>query len=99
MEKIRVHIFISGKVQGVFFRDSIMKRARKSGVFGWVQNLQDGRVEAVLEGEQDKVEKIVKWAKRGPIFARVDNVDVERQEYKGEFKDFQIKYPEFEISL
>lgn len=96
MEKVRVHIFVLGKVQGVFFRDSVMKRARKLGVFGWVQNLSDNRVEAIFEGEKEKVEKIVKWTKKGPMFARVDKVDLELQEYTGEFKDFQIKYPELD---
>ena len=94
MEKIRIHIFISGKVQGVFFRDGAFKRAEKLGVFGWIQNLENGIVEAVFEGDKDKVDKMVKWIRKGPLFARVKEIDVDEQKYTGDFKDFQIKYPE-----
>ena len=89
-EKVMVHIFISGRAQGVFFRDGMRKQAQKLGIFGWVRNLEDGRVEAVLEGEKEKVEKILEWAKKGPMFARVDNIDIQWQEYKNEFQNFEV---------
>lgn len=91
-QKARVHIFVSGRVQGIFFRENTKKKAQKLGVTGWVQNLVDGRVEAVFEGEKEKVEEMIKWAKRGPIWAKVNSIEVEWQEYKGEFDDFEIKY-------
>jgi acylphosphatase len=92
MDYVRAHIFVSGRVQGVFFRDSTKRRAKKLGIKGWVKNLPDGRVEAVFEGKKDRVEQIINWAKRGPIFAKVNNLDLEWQEYKGEFSDFEIVY-------
>lgn len=92
MEKSRAHVFVSGRVQGVLFRDSARRHAQKLGITGWVRNLSDGRVEAVFEGEKDKVEQIVNWARKGPILAKVDGLDVEWQDCKGEFSDFEIKY-------
>lgn len=91
-EKVKVHIFISGRVQGVFFRDNTYKKAEELGVSGWVRNTPDGRVEAVFEGEKEKVESLIKWAKKGPLIAKVNGIDVEWQEYKGEFKDFDIRF-------
>lgn len=58
-DKDRAHIFVSGRVQGIFFRSSTQKKARELGLTGWVRNLQDGRVEAVFEGEKDKIEKMI----------------------------------------
>jgi acylphosphatase len=92
MDYVRAHIFVSGRVQGVFFRDSTKRKAKKLGIKGWVKNLPDGRVEAVFEGKKDRVEQIINWAKRGPIFAKVNNLDLEWQKYKGEFSDFEIVY-------
>ena len=66
-KKVRAHIFVSGRVQGVFFREKARQKAQSLGVNGWIQNLADGRVEAVFEGEGEKVEKMVKWSKRGPF--------------------------------
>lgn len=91
-EKIRAHIFISGRVQGVFFRESTKKKAEKLQVSGWVKNLRDGRVEAVLEGEKGSVEKMVDWARKGPIWANIDALDVMWEDYQAEFKGFEIKY-------
>ena len=89
-KKVRVHILISGRVQGVFFRDNTRKQAQKLGIFGWVRNLEDNRVEAVFEGKKEKLEKILEWAKKGPMFARVDNIDIQWQEYKNEFQNFEV---------
>jgi len=91
-EKIRVHIFVSGRVQGVSFRYFTRRKARKLGITGWVCNLPDGRVEAVFESEKEKVEQMLEWAKENPFFARVEEIDVQWQEYQGEFQDFKIRY-------
>ena len=91
-DEARVHIFVSGRVQGVFFRENTRKRAKKLGITGWVRNLPDGRVEAVFEGDKDKVEELISWAKKGPMFAKVDGVEVILEEYKEEFDNFEIKY-------
>jgi len=88
----RAHIFISGRVQGIFFRDNTRKMAEELGVYGWVKNLPDGRVEAVFEGEKEKVEKMIEWSKKGSLIAKVNGIDIEWQEYKGEFENFEIKY-------
>lgn len=89
-EKVRAHIFISGRVQGVLFRDRTKRKARGLGIAGWVRNLPSGQVEAIFEGDKDKVEQIINWAKKGPILAKVDNLEIEWREYKGEFNDFVI---------
>lgn len=91
-QKARVHILISGLVQGVFFRSETRAKAEELGLFGWVRNLEDGRVEILAEGKKEKLEKLIEWAKKGPGSARVNGLDVEWQEYKGEFKDFGIRY-------
>lgn len=91
-EKIRVQIIVSGRVQGVFFRQNTLIKAKELGVFGWVKNLPDGRLEAVFEGEKKKVEEIVSWTKKGPVSAKVNDIKVEWQEYKGEFKGFNIRF-------
>lgn len=91
-EKARVHIFVSGKVQGVFFRSETQSLAKKLGFTGWVRNLEDGRVEILAEGEKEKLEKLVEWAKKGPERAKVNGLDLEWQEYQGAFENFEIKY-------
>lgn len=89
---VRANIFILGRVQNVFFRNNTRKKAEKLGIFGWVRNLSDGRVKAVFEGKKEKVENLIKWAKKGPFFAKVNKIEVEWQEYKGEFNKFEIRY-------
>ena len=91
-EKIRVHVIVSGRVQGVFFRQHTFKKAKELGIFGWVKNLEDGKVEAIFEGEKEKVEKMISWSKQGPASASVDDFEIEWQEYKGEFKNFKVKH-------
>lgn len=91
-EKVRVHIFVSGLVQGVFFRSETKAKAQELGLFGWVRNLPDRRVEILAEGEKEKLEKLAEQARKGPESARVDNLEIDWQEYKGEFKDFEIRY-------
>lgn len=73
---VRKHVWVSGRVQGVFFRAATAETARAHGVGGWVRNLPDGRVEAVFEGPADSVDALVAWCRRGPEHAVVDDVEV-----------------------
>ena len=90
--KARAHIFVSGWVQGVFFRDQTQKWANSLSITGWVRNLKDGRVEVMAEGDEEKVEDLISQLKQGPSLARVENVDVDWEDYKGEFEDFSITH-------
>lgn len=90
--KVRAHMLISGRVQGVFFRSETQDEARRYGLTGWVRNLPDGRVEAVFEGEKDKVDVLIEFCRRGPPGARVTRVEVTWSDYTGEFKSFSIRY-------
>ena len=89
--KVRAHIYISGRVQGVFFRSETRYEAKKRRVKGWVRNLPDGRLEAVFEGEEESVKELVEFCKRGPSGARVTGIDVNWENYTGESKDFEIR--------
>lgn len=88
----RMHIYISGRVQGVYFRQFALKISAELGVKGWIKNLADGRVEAVVEGEAEAVDKFVDWCKKGPSFASVANLESLEEKHKGEFDKFNIKY-------
>ena len=88
--KARAHLFVSGRVQGVFFRDHTRRWASSLGITGWVKNLGDGRVEVLAEGERSKVEDLIARLKEGPPFALVEGVDVDWEEGKGEFADFRV---------
>ncbi len=90
--KVRVHVFVSGRVQGVFFRSETRYEARRRNVVGWVRNTSDGKVEAVFEGEKEDVEKVIDFCRRGPPGARVTKVDVRWEDYTGKFRDFKIHY-------
>ena len=90
MTDVRAHVYISGRVQGVVFRESARREAKAHGVSGWVRNLPDGRVEATFEGEEADVQELVQWCHRGPSRARVDHVQVDWEPYAAEFDDFQI---------
>jgi acylphosphatase len=79
----RRHLIVSGRVQGVFFRDSVREQARAEGVAGWVANRDDGTVEAVLEGDDSAVEAVVAFCREGPSRADVDDVDVREEEPEG----------------
>jgi acylphosphatase len=84
-----VHVFVSGRVQGVGFRDWTRREAQALKLTGWVRNLNDGRVEAVFEGPADKVGAVLEKIKTGPSTARVEGVEVNDQAPTGEFKDFE----------
>jgi acylphosphatase len=88
----RLHLFISGRVQGVAFRHYTVKTARSLNLSGWVRNLDDGRVEAVLEGDDAAVDIMLAWCRRGPPSAHVRHVDVQEEPFSGQFEDFSIRY-------
>ncbi len=90
--KVRVHVVISGRVQGVFFRLETKQAADRYGVFGWVKNQRDGTVAAVFEGPKENVASLLDWCKQGPPLANVKTVDLKWEDYKGEFDSFEITY-------
>jgi acylphosphatase len=90
MASKRLHLIVRGRVQGVFFRSSTQREARRLGLTGWVANRRDGAVEVVAEGEEDTLRDLLVYCQRGPTAARVDKVDVRWRSYKGEFPDFRI---------
>jgi acylphosphatase len=77
MAIVRAHVVISGRVQGVYFRGNVRERAESMGLRGWVRNLTDGTVEAVFEGEEEDVRRMLAWCDKGPPAARVDEVRTE----------------------
>lgn len=91
-QKKKFHAYISGRVQGVFFRWSTKKQAKKLGIFGYVKNLRDGRVEVVAEGEEDKLKELIKFLHKGSKYAKVNDVDVSWESYKGNYSSFQITH-------
>jgi len=88
----RNHIYVSGLVQGVYFRHNTMLHAEMLGIKGWVRNLRDGRVEIVCEGNDESVDKFTAWCNIGPRGAYVEGLDIEQEEFKNEFNKFQILY-------
>ena len=92
MEKHQVHIIVSGRVQGVFFRDFTYRTANSLGLAGWVQNTHQGKVEIIAEGEKDKLEQLIKAVSRGPSSAKVTDCQVEWKDFIGEYKFFEIIY-------
>ncbi len=89
-DKVRVHVLIEGRVQGVFFRASTRDEARARGLAGWVRNLADGRVEAVFEGDKAVVENMLAWCRKGPPYAYVDQVEEDWLPYQGDLTDFRV---------
>jgi len=89
-DRIRRRVTVHGRVQGVFFRDSVRRRAWTHGVDGWVANRTDGAVEAVFEGNPDDVETLIAFAKTGPPQAEVESVDVRDEEPEG-LSGFEIR--------
>ncbi len=88
---IRKHVYFEGKVQGVFFRANTREKAVKEEVTGWVRNLRGGRVEAVFEGSQEKVDEVIRWCKHDQPRAGVTDADIEEEEYTGEYEGFEIR--------
>lgn len=90
--KARAHLYISGKVQGVYYRGFTQEIAYSLGLNGWSKNLPDGRVEAVFEGEKDVIEAVIKKCYQGPPAARVTDIQVIWDESVENFTDFSIRY-------
>ncbi len=90
--KIRAHVLVNGRVQGVFFRAATKREADSLGVKGWVRNTPEGEVEAVFEGEEDVVKMMVDFCKHGPPRAKVTNVDVTWENFADEFRSFTVGY-------
>ena len=91
-KKVRADTIISGRVQGVFFRVETKRAADGFGVSGWVKNRRDGTVEALFEGDQDRVDGLLEWCKEGPAHAQVSDEKVEWEKYAGENSGFDITY-------
>ena len=92
MSHQRVRLFVTGRVQGVFFRQSLKAKSIQNDVFGWVKNLQDGRVECLLEGNEENISLLVKWAHDGPANAIVESVEVHNEKFDNEFTKFDVLY-------
>jgi acylphosphatase len=88
----RIVIDVYGRVQGVFFRYNTKKTAKSLGLYGYVRNMSDGSVHIEAEGPEEKLEELLKFAREGPIHARVDRVEYEYKEAKGELKDFKYEF-------
>ncbi len=87
-----VRAYISGRVQGVFYRAETQKQASSLGLTGWVRNLPDGRVEVLAEGEEQRVRELISWCRQGPPRSRVDTVEEFTETYNGKFETFSITY-------
>ncbi|OGS80157.1 MAG: acylphosphatase [Gallionellales bacterium GWA2_55_18] len=83
-----LRLVIHGRVQGVYFRDSMRREAQRLGIAGWVRNRSDGTVEAAVQGESADVDAIVRWAHRGPEYAHVERVEIEPDE--GSYSNFEV---------
>lgn len=92
MAKSRVKVIVKGIVQGVNFRYYSQRQAAKFNITGWVKNLPDGSVAAVLEGDEQDVEAMVQWCRRGPPSAQVTELIAQPEEYRGEFSSFSVKF-------
>jgi len=88
----RAHVYVSGMVQGVFFRVETAKMAQRLGVSGWVRNLHDERVEAVFEGQKERVEEAIEFCRHGPPTAHVTNLEIKWEEWTGKYPGFRIAY-------
>jgi acylphosphatase len=90
MSDVRVHVFVEGRVQRVWFRDSTWQEATRLGIAGWVRNVDDGRVEAIYEGSPEAVEEMLAWTNRGPERADVTRVEIHDEAVRGE-KGFHVR--------
>ena len=88
--KTKAHVFVSGNVQGVFFRSETKHKADKHHVTGWIRNIPDGRVEATFEGEEEDVKKLIKFCRTGPPAAKINTVTITWQPYADEYTSFEI---------
>jgi acylphosphatase len=88
--KTQVHVVISGRVQGVWFRAGTKEKADELGLTGWVKNMSTGDVEAVFEGDEPAVREMLVWCRRGPPLAKVTAVKETQNQYSGAFPDFSV---------
>ena len=91
MAYARARIVVQGEVQGIGYRNFVRTRAAMQGLTGWVTNLSDGNVEAVLEGEKSAIERVIEMCKKGPLFARVSNVNLRCEDKFDKYSSFTIK--------
>ena len=89
---VRARLLITGRVQGVAFRWETLRAAQRFEVNGWVRNLRDGRVEALVEGPRQQVNDLIDWCREGPPIARVDSLDIQWEDYSGTFREFEITH-------
>lgn len=92
MAEKRYKITVSGRVQGVFFRYNTKKTAQNLGLKGYVMNLEDGDVEIITQGSEEKLKKLLEFCRKGPMFARVDDVKVKEEKTGNEFEGFEVRY-------
>lgn len=92
MSKVRAELIIRGRVQGVWYRQSTKETATGLGLTGWAKNCPDGSVQAVFEGNKEKVEMAIAWCRQGPPAADVSDIKIDWQDYSGEFETFRIRY-------
>ncbi len=90
--KIKVYVIIYGKVQGVWFRYNTKNKANELGLYGWVKNIDDDKVEAVFEGEEQKIYSIIEWCSKGPPKAKVNKIEIFKKKYEKEYNNFSIIY-------
>ena len=88
----KAHVWVSGRVQGVWFRNNTSEKAIALGLTGWVRNLWDGRVEAVFEGEEERVKEMVEWCRKGPSLAKVKEIIINWEEPPTRFGGFIVRY-------
>lgn len=88
---VRAHLLISGRVQGVNYRRDTRRTAMSLGLTGWVRNLPDRRVEVVAEGEEERIEELIRWCREGPALAIVRGIEVQREAPTGEFEAFTVR--------
>ncbi|MDW7644531.1 MAG: acylphosphatase [Desulfuromonadales bacterium] len=92
MKKVRASVRFRGRVQGVNFRAYTQKICRQNSLTGWVRNLPDGDVQALLEGRESDIRSALEACRQGPEIAAVDDVLIDWEEYQGEFATFDIRY-------
>jgi acylphosphatase len=92
MANVRVHLLISGRVQGVCFRMYAEEEAQRRQLTGWIRNLPSGQVETAIEGPKEKVEEMIGWCRQGPPAARVSKVEVTWEDCRGDFSDFRTTH-------
>ncbi len=90
LEQNALHFWVAGKVQGVYFRASTAKKAQKLNLAGWVKNLPDGRVEVLAQGNDDSLKQLLHWCQKGPVLAKVSNIEREVASFDHEIRGFEV---------